>query len=87
MVPQVEKEAAAPLKAKATVKALKPTKQCSKASTATKKKKEDLDITHILTAQNTMTQGSPNKLRRAPLTETSLTTMPSSSPASPLSQR
>ena len=33
----------------------KPTKQCSKASTATKKK-GDPDITHILTAQNTVTQ-------------------------------
>ena len=44
MVPQVEKEAAAPLKAKATVKALKPTKQCSKASTATKKKKKKKKI-------------------------------------------
>lgn len=32
----------------------KPTKQCSKASTATKK--GDPDIAHVLTAQNTVTQ-------------------------------
>ena len=57
MSPKVKKEAPAPPKAKAKIKALKTKKGYWKVSTAQKKKKEeDLDVTHLSAAQNTLAQ-------------------------------
>ena len=83
MAPKVEKEAAAPLKAKATVKALKSQQSSVQRHPQPHKKMRSGHHTHSDSPKHCDSGGSPNILRRAPVTETSLTAMPSSSSPSP----
>ncbi|KAB0405692.1 hypothetical protein E2I00_016008 [Balaenoptera physalus] len=77
MAPKAEKEAPAPPKAKAKAKALKAKKAVSIATnTATKKRSSHHPPSDG--PKHCSSGGSPNILRRAPLGETSLTPMPSS---------
>ena len=84
MVPKAKKEAPAPLKAEAKAKALRPRKQCWKASTATSKRSGGHQPSNG--PKHCSSGGSPSILGRAPLGETQLTTTPSSDSPSPPSQ-